>query len=237
VYDLNAKIETMTKMFCINCGKDVPLNARYCPYCGAAQHGLEAATFRANAEPIVIQAAATANTAEQQSNVTPLTVDEFKDIEDKKLNGNAVWMLFFSYFVKTAILPGLLLFTLVVNPVIFVAGLVAYFVIIFISAEIIYNSFRYSADEIGFQKTYGVIHKMQVSIPYQQIQNVNIRRSFTDRMLGLSHVSIETAGSSNGAKQIAESQTTSEGYLPGLSLEDAKYLHDLLLSRSQDADS
>jgi membrane protein YdbS with pleckstrin-like domain len=232
----------MTKMFCINCGKDVPLNARYCPYCGAAQHGAEAATFRANAEPIAIQAAATAirataDDADKQDNRTPPAADEFEDIEDKKLNGNAVWMLFFSYFVKTAILPGLLLFTLVVNPLIFVAGLVLYVSTVFISAEIIYNSFIYSADEIGFQKTYGVIHKMQVSIPYQQIQNVNIRRSFTDRLLGLCHVSIETAGNSNGGRQIAESKTTSEGYLPGLSLEDAKYLHDLLLSRSQDADS
>lgn len=230
----------MSKLFCINCGRDIPLKALYCPYCGAAQHGVEAGTFRANAEPIALQAAATAiygasKTQEKQETKKPEEKTEFEDIEDKKLSSNAAWTLFFSYFVKTAILPGLLLFTLVVNPFIFLAGLIAYIVILFISAKIVNDSFRYSADEVGFQKTYGVIHKMHTSIPYQQIQNVNIRRSVIDRMFGLSHISIETAGNSNGARQIAESTTSSEGYLPGLNLEEAKYLHDLLLARAQEA--
>jgi AhpD family alkylhydroperoxidase len=228
----------MSKLYCINCGKDIPLNANYCPYCGAAQHGAEAGTFRANAEPIALRAAATAingATAKQESNKSSKN-DTFKDIEERKLSSNAVWTLFFSYFVKSAILPGLLLFTLVVNPLIFISGIIVYFITVFIAAEIVYSNFRYSTDEIGFQKTYGVVHKMQTSIPYQQIQNVNIRRGLVDRMLGLCHVSIETAGNSNGARQIAESTTASEGYLPGLSLEDAKYLHDLLLARAQDAE-
>lgn len=229
----------MSKLYCINCGKDIPLNARYCPYCGAAQHGVEAGTFRANAEPVVLQAAATAiegaTSANNKDTPSAPKKDTFENIPETKISGNAVWMLFFSYFIKTAILPGLLLFTLVVNPYLFVGGIVLYFATLFLAAKIVYDSFKYSADDIGFQKTYGVIHKMQTSIPYQQIQNVNIRRSMIDRMLGLSHLSIETAGNSNGARQIAESNTTSEGYLPGLSLEKAKYLHDLLLARAQEA--
>ena len=227
----------MSKLFCINCGKDIPLNAQYCPYCGAAQHGVEAGTFRATAEPVVLSAAATAiHGANNQSTDTRESSD-YKDIEERKLGANAVWTLFFSYFIKTAILAGLLLFTIIVNPLIFVAGLVAYIVVLFITAEVVYSSFRYAADEIGFRKKFGVIHKMEVSIPYQQIQNVNIRRSLVDRMLGLCHVGIETAGNSNGTRQVIDTMTSSEGYLPGLGLEEAKYLHDLLLSRSQEVQS
>lgn len=229
----------MSKLYCINCGKDIPLSAHFCPYCGAPQHGAEAGTFRANAEPVVLQAAATAiQGAKTQPNTEEKAeVDSFEDFSDKKLHGNAVWMLFFSYVVKTAILPGLLLFTLMINWYIFALGFATYIVTLFLSAEIVYSSFRYSTDDVGFQKSYGVVHKMQVSIPYQQIQNVNLRRGLLDRMLGLSHVSIETAGNSNGAREIANSKTTSEGYLPGLSLKDAKNLHDLLLSRAQEAQS
>jgi membrane protein YdbS with pleckstrin-like domain len=228
----------MRKLYCINCGKDIPINASYCPFCGAAQHGAEAATFRAYAEPVVLRAAAVAiNDSVEKDEVSSGAGSEpkkYEHIKSRKLCGNAVWMFFFSYFIKSSVILLLLITTAFIEPFIFVIGLVLYLSLVYLAAVIVHNNFTYQTDDIGFKKNYGVIHKMQVTIPYSKIQNVNIRRSLLDRMLGLCHVSIETAGNAAGTvTDIAQTLTTSEGYLPGLTLEEAKELHDMLLSYAQ----
>ncbi len=38
----------MAKKYCINCGNLVPETAKFCPSCGAPQHGEDAGKFRAN---------------------------------------------------------------------------------------------------------------------------------------------------------------------------------------------
>jgi membrane protein YdbS with pleckstrin-like domain len=227
----------MSTLYCINCGKNVPSKANFCPHCGAPQHGIEAGSFRASAPPVSLHAGATAVTA-ALTNKEKASADEFKNIENKKLASNAVWTFFVTYLLRTAIIPLLLIIIVIESPLISLIGFIVYIVLLFLFSELVYNNFHYSTDDVGFQKSFGVLHKMQVSIPYQQIQNVNIRRSLADRIFGLCHVSLETAGNSNGARTqvTSTSGTTSEGYLPGLTLEDAKYLHDLLLSRAQESD-
>ena len=230
----------MSKKYCINCGTLVPFSAKFCSSCGAPQQGPESKNFRANAPVVALNAGAIAmqdSTAKNSKHHDKSEEKEkYKDIPETKLCKNAKWAFLLDYFSKTAIIPGLLLFGLIVQPIVTIAAFVVYMVILYISAVIVYENFTYFTDEIGFQKSYGAVHKKQVSIPYQMIQNVNISRTLIDRMFGLCHVSIETAGNSAGTKTSVTSSTitSSEGYLPGLDLEQAKNLHDILLSRSQD---
>ena len=90
-----------------------------------------------------------------------------------------------------------------------------------------YNSYRYELTEREFRKEYGVIRKKYVSIPYEQVQNVDIYRDLAERLLGLSELHIQTAGMSEGAKQ-----TSAEGILPGLEKNEAENLRSELIKRA-----
>ncbi len=83
--------------------------------------------------------------------------------------------------------------------------------------------------DTGFRKESGVISKRYVTIPYDRIQNVNIDRGIMARILGLSDLSIETAGFS--AIQMRRGYSA-EGRLPGLSTEVAEQLRDELVKRA-----
>lgn len=90
-----------------------------------------------------------------------------------------------------------------------------------------FNSYRYELTEREFRKEYGVIRKKYVSIPYEQVQNVDIYRDVAERLLGLSELHIQTAGMSEGAKQ-----TSAEGILPGLGKVEAETLRNELIKRA-----
>lgn len=88
---------------------------------------------------------------------------------------------------------------------------------------LVYNNYRYSIADIGYRQEFGVIWKKYVTIPYDRIQNVDIYRSFVERILGLSTLTIQTAGSSGAP--------FAEGRLPGLSVNDAELVRDTLMQR------
>ena len=74
-----------------------------------------------------------------------------------------------------------------------------------------------------------------MGIQFQQVQNVNIKRSIIDRMLGIAHIEIETAGSSAVVGQAtvsSASKSTAEGVLPGITTECAKQVQDILLTKA-----
>ena len=83
--------------------------------------------------------------------------------------------------------------------------------------------YKYETTDVSFEKEYGVIAKNHVSIPYHHIQNVDIKRGILERILGISSVEIQTAGSEVGG---------AEGVLPGISKRKAKQLQDELLERA-----
>jgi membrane protein YdbS with pleckstrin-like domain len=89
-------------------------------------------------------------------------------------------------------------------------------------ARLSYHFYRYELREDGFRKELGVIVKQYTTIAYDRIQNVDIRRGVVDRILGLSSLNIQTAGSFG-----------SEGVLPGLSHEVAEQLRDELIKRAR----
>jgi len=57
-----------------------------------------------------------------------------------------------------------------------------------------YRRFRYAFTEDTFDVSWGVFNRRDREIPYDRMQNVDISRTILQRVLGLSAVSIETAG-------------------------------------------
>jgi putative membrane protein len=108
-------------------------------------------------------------------------------------------------------------------------GLLAYFLCIFIVTMLVYNNFTFEVDNDGLKIEQGIIHRLHVSVPFEQIQNVNIERSLSDRLLGLSRISIETAGQASTPTNGSITKSRSEAYLPGLHLKEAEIIHDLLI--------
>ena len=103
---------------------------------------------------------------------------------------------------------------------------VLYIVICFIAAKLTYKYYKYELTDRGFRKESGIIYKKYVTIPYDRIQNVDIHRGITARILGLSDLHIQTAGTSAPS-------AIGEGRLPGLSVEIAERLRDELVDRAK----
>jgi uncharacterized membrane protein YdbT with pleckstrin-like domain len=107
--------------------------------------------------------------------------------------------------------------------------LLVLFILSFVWSKLTYYYYRYELREDGFRKELGVIRKKYVTIPYERIQNVDINRGIVSRILGLSEIQIQTAGTGGVA--------TGEGRLPGLTKEDAEAMRDELIARSHSSRS
>lgn len=224
----------MQRIYCSNCGHMVQHKANFCPYCGASQHGSAAATYsHAPAAPQPIQP------APDQSAGAPLAPETIVPIPSKKvpkkhLSSIAVLAFILNYIVKSSIILLLAAVTILIAPFLSLVILGVYFTGIVLVAILAHNNFFYEVDETSFKKHYGILHKQTVTIPFEQIQNVNISRSLIEQLLGLASIDIETAGNSDTAKKsvVGNLNTTAEGLLPGVSLEEARVLHDLLLQKA-----
>lgn len=211
----------MQKEFCSACGNEVLPTDNYCTKCGAFVDGSEGnATGGVHSSP-------------QEVTVKPKQVlrDQSDYISRRHLPADALLFFFLSLFSKSIIIFILVLIGFALQPNPFAFGLVLYFVVLGIVTLFIYNNFLYEIDQDGLRIESGVIHKHQVSVPYEQIQNVNIERSLIDRILGLARVSIETAGSTAASQptQGGIFRSKSEAYIPGLHIDQATKIHDLLM--------
>ena len=157
----------------------------------------------------------------------------------KQLNPKYVWQYFIRVFfslVFTSILPAAFI---LLNVDIYgitdsyksigywqALGIIFFLLIpvTWVWTKLTYRFYKYEFREEGFRKESGVIFKKYHTIPYGRIQNVDIYRGISDRILGLSHILIQTAGSSNLHFQ--------EGRLPGLSVKVAEKLRDELIQRA-----
>jgi membrane protein YdbS with pleckstrin-like domain len=98
----------------------------------------------------------------------------------------------------------------------------------FVVAWVISRAYRYELGPAGFNKEHGVLFKRYVSIPYDQIQNVDIHRTVIERLMGLSSLQIQTAGSERVA---------AEGELPGLNFDKARELRDELVRLAESGET
>jgi len=109
----------------------------------------------------------------------------------------------------------------------------AFFVLCFVWAKLTYRFYGYELTENGFRKESGVIYKKYITIPYDRIQNVDIYRGIWARILGLSDLQIQTAGSSAVVTRNGAYGVGAEGRLPGLTKEVAEQLRDELIIRAK----
>ena len=162
----------------------------------------------------------------------------------KQLDPKAVWLFFLS-LIPSLVFPMVILFFWsfsffgtpddgfefslnVLNWLWLIIPIVL--ILNYLWAKLTYRFYKYELTELGFRKELGVIYKQYVTIPYDRIQNVDIYRGILARILGLSDLNIQTAGSSAG-------MIGGEGRLPGLSKEMAEQLRDELLQRAKGARS
>lgn len=218
------------QIYCSNCGNLIGVDSNYCRYCGAAQHGEASALYRAQAQPIEHVTTVSAPAVVQANTHTKHL--EHEVIANRLLAPQAIWLFFINYNLRMIIVIPLLILGIYYQPL-FIGIFAAYEIILFFIAWVVYNHFHFTIDKHGFQKEYGIIHKRGVTVPFDQIQNVNIIRTLIDRMLGIAKIEIETAGSSSIAKReiIGNVRSKAEGLLPGLTLADARHIHDVLLQK------
>lgn len=224
----------MTKIYCSNCGQLIDVQSNFCRYCGAPQHGPQAAVYRAQA-PALPEAASPVPEVVRINKANATTLPEV--IERRHLSPQVIWSFFLNYLALTGIVLPMFAIAIFFEPLLVGVVFASYILITFFVAIIIYQHFYFEIDRVGFKKDYGVIHKRHVSIPFKQIQNVNINRTIIDRILGIAKIDIETAGSSNTIPReiLGGNKTKAEGFLAGVSLADAKIIHDLLLHRAAEA--
>jgi len=156
----------------------------------------------------------------------------------QKLHPKAVWLFFFKFLIGGLFF--FIFFSFWLGSFLVQVGglgylwgvlLVFIFFIIFcwIWAKLSWRYYGYQLTEDAFKKEYGVIWKHYISIPYERIQNVDIRRGIISRILGLSELMIQTAGyGAVGARGIG-----AEGYLPGLDKNTAEQLREELIKRAK----
>ncbi len=124
----------------------------------------------------------------------------------------------------------------------FVISIVFYITFLLIIGEVYarmaYNRYLYEITNEGVKLEKGIVWKKYTSIPYERVQNVDIKRGLVARMFGFSTVEIETAGQSGmnasygfrfGGRR--SRQYKSEGHLPGVDLEEAEKIRGFVMKK------
>ena len=210
------------KIYCSNCGALTNSGANYCQGCGAALHGPESAIYHANAPAVA---------PGETPTKTPTTNPKVEYYPRQNLGGDALLYFIISYLGKTILLLGLFVVGTFLMPKVYALVLAIYFVCVVVAAYLEYNNFTFAVTDEGVFIRNGVIYKAEVSVPYTEIENVNIERTLLDRMLGISRVSLETAGSALGNITNGEftNKSRAEAILPGLRQDKARHIHDLII--------
>jgi membrane protein YdbS with pleckstrin-like domain len=215
----------MNTIYCSNCGQLIPGTSNFCRFCGVPLHGPEASAYLAQQETVL--------PGEKTVPVSPSKPDT---IPKSHLNSTVIIIFVLNYIKITSLLFPVLLIGIWFQPLIF--GLITVLAIVVLLSVAIwaYNNFTYEVTEDGLLIEFGIIHHKTISVPFDQVQNVNIERSVVDRMLNLARISIETAGSAvtQPIQVIGGYTARSEAYLPGLTLLQAKMLHDILIDGKLD---
>jgi len=155
------------------------------------------------------------------------------------LNPKSVWLFFGHNLMRFSIVPVALAvyFLLLVPPtnslplylyqvlLVSIVMNVAFWVIgSFLWSWLTYHSFKYRLGPNCLYKEVGIISKRYIIIPFENIQNIEIVRSFFAQIFGLSELRIETAGQ----------HTLGDGRLPGVAEPLAEELKEHLIKRARE---
>lgn len=237
------------QQYCTQCGSPLPDDAKFCQHCGARIEqpaDTDQQSTEENQQSVTHQLGAVATELPsfeydaKGSQIVKTKDEQGKDVvEFRSLHPNAVILFMLSYMKTTGVILILFIivavlemfssstmFTLIAVPV--------YFLILYLFANLAYKNYRYEVTDDAFIVEYGILQKQKVSIPCDRIQNINIQRGLLDRMLGLAHLDIETAatGGTVVESSIGGQRSVSEGYIPGISVQEAEDLRTVLLHRA-----
>ena len=110
----------------------------------------------------------------------------------------------------------------------FIFGLLILWVIfIEIWVRLAYNRWFYEFTPDNLKIESGVIFKRYSNVPYERVQNVDIRRGIIARMFGFSAVNIQTAGYHYGG----QGGFGSEGHIPAVDMQEAENIRDFLMKK------
>lgn len=160
----------------------------------------------------------------------------------KRMNPKAVWFFFFRYLGPLIIVLMSLGGLVVLGRFFFVKWLVLFFSVFtllylifgYILARLTYRYWNYELTERGLRWKYGIFWHKNILIPYQKIQNVEIKRGVLKRLLGLSGLRIQTAGGVDSSLFRGRViNISAEGQLPALNKRDAEELKKELMKRSE----
>lgn len=163
----------------------------------------------------------------------------------EKLHSGAKWVFRFNVYRNIlGVLIFFFIFSMVLsfsskNPVLFILYFIFLIVVVILTEVYVvmaYNRylFEFTHDEVKIES--GVIWKKYTSIPYERIQNVDIKRGIIARMFGFSRIDLETAGRSSGGFggwkiQGRNQEYKSEGYLPAISVQGADKIREFVMKK------
>lgn len=220
----------MKNNFCSNCGAKITVQGKYCTTCG-----FDLESKLQTAKPIEFVNRKKFHYPEHGRHSEIITVDDENGepvVKFRNLHPNAIFLFFFEYLGRTSILIILLIIATIAEPILGGIISVGFLLFTYLAAVINYQNFEFEVTPNAFRKSYGVLHKYTVNIAFDQIQNINMRRSIVDQMLGIAHLEIETAGTGGVIKRnVGGLMTTAEGYIPGITVAEAKDVKALMLAR------
>jgi len=102
-----------------------------------------------------------------------------------------------------------------------------------IVTKMAYNRWFYELTSTNLKIERGIIWKRYSNIPYERIQNVDIRRGIIARILGFSAIMIQTAGYSysNSGGSLLFGGGATEGYLPAVDIKEAEKIREFLMEK------
>lgn len=102
------------------------------------------------------------------------------------------------------------------------ATLIVLLLVYLVRAYLIYQNFQFKVDENHFILKHGIFSKVNISIPFDRIQNINFKQNLIQQLINVHEVSIETAGSSQ-----------TEITIKALDLKKAQALKQLIFKRNK----
>lgn len=137
----------------------------------------------------------------------------------------ALWLFLLS-FGEAAAPENLAPFVgLITELTFFIFLLVALFTVLVV--WLFYATYKFAFGDEAFKIERGIFNKEAISIPYRQIQDINVRRNIVNRLLGASEIIILTAG-----RPDAGEGGESGGLLPVVDATLAEELQTELLHRA-----
>ena len=95
-------------------------------------------------------------------------------------------------------------------------------------ANLAYKNWKFELAQNELKIEKGIIWKRYSAIPYERVQNVDIRRGILARMMGFSTLDVQTAGyhytGNNGG-------AVSEGHIPAIAVKKAEEIRNFLMMK------